>query len=73
LINPDQLNHLPAKKQRELARVVKIIFDEFEDAQKTKLSDKARSGRILKLILFGSYSRGDWVEDRSSGYRSCAA
>ena len=70
MINPDQLNHLPAKKQRELARVVKIIFDEFEDAQKTKLSDKARSGRILKLILFGSYSRGDWVEDRSSGYRS---
>lgn len=70
MINPDQLDHLPAKKQRELARVVKLIFDEFEDAQKTKLSEKATSGRILKLILFGSYSRGDWVEDRVSGYRS---
>ncbi|WP_411908199.1 hypothetical protein [Rhizobium sp. VS19-DR96] len=25
---------------------------------------------MLKLILFGSYARGDWVEDHNSGYRS---
>jgi predicted nucleotidyltransferase len=31
---------------------------------------KGKRGRILKLILFGSYARGDWVEDRKSGYRS---
>lgn len=37
---------------------------------KTKLSEKAKRGRILKLILFGSYARGDWVEDRKSGYLS---
>lgn len=37
---------------------------------KTKLSEKGRRGRILKLILFGSYARGDWVEDRKSGYSS---
>jgi predicted nucleotidyltransferase/HEPN domain-containing protein len=24
----------------------------------------------LKVILYGSYARGDWVEDRASGYRS---
>jgi len=70
LIILEELDHLPDKKRRELARVVQIIFGEFEDAQKNKLSDKARAGRILKLILFGSYSRGDWVEDRDSGYRS---
>ncbi|MBB4166756.1 MULTISPECIES: HEPN domain-containing protein [unclassified Rhizobium] len=66
----EQLDHLPDKKRRELSRVVQIIFEEFEDAQKNKLSDKARAGRILKLILFGSFARGDWVEDRDSGYRS---
>ncbi len=33
---------------------MRILFEEFEDAQKTKLSDKARRGRILKLVLFGS-------------------
>jgi predicted nucleotidyltransferase/HEPN domain-containing protein len=66
----EQLDHLPDRKRRELTRVVQIIFEEFEDAQKSKLSEKARSGKILKLILFGSYARGDWVEDRDSGYRS---
>ncbi|MGA1804723.1 HEPN domain-containing protein [Rhizobium sp. HT1-10] len=70
MIFAEQLDHLPATKRRELARVVKIIFEEFGDAQKAKLSEKGRAGRILKLILFGSYARGDWVEDHDSGYRS---
>ena len=66
----EQLDHLPARKRREIARVMQIIFDEFDEAQKSKLSDRQRSGRILKLILYGSFSRGDWVEDRGSGYKS---
>ncbi|ESQ89778.1 HEPN domain-containing protein [Asticcacaulis benevestitus] len=66
----DKLDHLPDTKRRELQRVVKILFDEFEDATKTALSQKRKAGRILKVILFGSYARGDWVEDRLSGYRS---
>ena len=64
------LDRLPGRKRRELERVAGILFDEFEDALKTKLSEKGKRGRILKLILFGSYARGDWVEDRKSGYRS---
>jgi uncharacterized protein len=67
---PDRLTHLPDKKRRELEHVAQILFGEFDEALKTKLSDKARRGRILKLILFGSYARGDWVEDRRSGYLS---
>lgn len=66
----DQIAHLPDRKRRELQRAAQILFDEFEDALKTKLSDKGKRGRILKLILFGSHARGDWVEDRKSGYRS---
>lgn len=66
----DGLEHLPDTKRRELAWVVKVLFDEFEDAIKTKLSPKRKAGRILKVILFGSYARGDWVEDHKSGYRS---
>ncbi|MEQ1409210.1 HEPN domain-containing protein [Neorhizobium sp. Rsf11] len=68
--NNDGLGHLPERKQRELARALKIIFEEFEAAQQSKLSEKKRAGRILKVILFGSHARGDWVEDRKSGYRS---
>lgn len=66
----ERLDHLPDNKRRELYRVARILFDEFEEAQKGKLSEKKKGGRILKLILFGSYARGDWVEDRKSGYRS---
>ncbi|WP_117190719.1 HEPN domain-containing protein [Rhizobium terrae] len=66
----EALGHLPDRKQRELSRALKIIFEEFEAAQQTKLSEKQRAGRILKVILFGSYGRGDWVEDHKSGYRS---
>lgn len=66
----ERLAHLPDRKRRELERVAAILFDEFDDTLKTKLSMKGRRGRILKLILFGSYARGDWVEDRKSGYRS---
>jgi uncharacterized protein len=69
-MDTERLAHLPDRKRRELQHAVRILFEEFEDAQKTKLSDKARRGRILKLVLFGSYARGDWVEDRGSGYLS---
>ena len=69
-MSPDALDHLPDIKRRELEHVVKVLFDAFADATKTKLSDKRKAGRILKVILFGSYARGDWIEDRLSGYRS---
>ena len=69
-MSPDALDHLPDIKRRELEHVVKVLFDNFESATRTKLSDKRKAGRILKVILFGSYARGGWVEDRLSGYRS---
>ena len=55
------LDHLPAAKQRELERIVEIIFDEF--GQTTENATGRRKGaRILKIILFGSHARGDWVD-----------
>jgi predicted nucleotidyltransferase/HEPN domain-containing protein len=66
----DTLDHLPASKRRELARVLEILFDEVQTFQAHKLSDRKTGGKILKVILYGSYARGDWVEDRASGYRS---
>lgn len=66
----DTLDHLPARKRRELARVLEIIFSEVEQFRATKQSSKKVNGKILKVILYGSYARGDWVEDRLSGYRS---
>lgn len=62
----ERLDHLPENKRRELARVARILFEEFEDAQRGKLSEKRKGGRILKLILFGPHACGDWGEDRKS-------
>ena len=66
------LDHLPPSKQRELERVAQILFEEF--AQATSLSTSAwkRKGRILKVILYGSYARGGWVDEphTAKGYQS---
>lgn len=65
------LDHLPPAKRRELERVVEILFEEFGDA--TKLATgKRKAGRILKIILFGSYARGGWVDEpqTAKGYQS---
>ena len=66
------LDHLPITKQRELARVLEILFAEFEEVRAGATSKRKKSGRILKIILFGSYARGDWVDEphTAKGYRS---
>lgn len=65
------LDHLPAKKQRELERVVQILFEEFADAH-GEPTGKRKMGRILKIILYGSYARGGWVDEphTAKGYQS---
>ncbi len=42
------LEHLPEQKQQELQKAIEIIREEVD---------------LDMLILFGSYARGDWVED----------
>ncbi|UVO52416.1 HEPN domain-containing protein [Sphingomonas sp. SUN019] len=65
------LDHLPPAKQRELERVVEILFEEFGDANGLA-TGKRKAGRILKIILFGSYARGGWVDEpqTAKGYQS---
>ena len=55
------IDHLPPAKQRELERVVGVIFEEFREATEHATGSRARA-QILKIVLFGSYSRGDWVD-----------
>lgn len=65
-----ELDHLPEEKRRDLERIVKILFAEFEDATALGTQEWKRQGRILKIILFGSFARGDWVADPKGGYFS---
>ena len=64
------LDHLPQSKQHELAFVVDLIRKGFAFAIERRTMPKLRGGRLLKIILFGSYARGDWVEDPVGRYFS---
>jgi len=66
------LDHLPANKQRELERVLHLIFEEFEDAFALAKHEWKKKGRVLKVILYGSYARGNWVDEphTAKGYKS---
>lgn len=64
------LEHLPEAKRRELERVVEILFAEFQDAIALGTQTHKRMGRILKIVLYGSMARGDWVDDPIGGYQS---
>ena len=64
------LDHLPSAKQRELKHVVRVLFEEFEEEIARATQAWKKRGRILKVILYGSYARGDWVDDPKGGYKS---
>jgi predicted nucleotidyltransferase len=66
----DDLSHLPARQQDELARARRILMEEFDKAIALGNQAWKRGGRILKILLFGSYARGDWVDDPENGYQS---
>lgn len=65
------IDSLPDGKRRELERVIQILFEEFADAKGDPTGER-KLGRILKVILYGSYARGDWVDEphTAKGYQS---
>lgn len=64
------LDHLPSLKRAELLRVVDVLKSSFSEAMSTRRADRLKNGRILKIILYGSYARGDWVHDPVGRYFS---
>lgn len=66
------LDHIPPQIQTELQRALEIIHEEFEDALEGGTAKFKKRGRILKIILFGSYARGTQVDEpfTSKGYKS---
>ena len=64
------LKKLPESKRRELDRAVAVVLESFAKATSTRNAERLRNGRILKVILYGSYARGDWVDDPVGRYFS---
>ncbi len=64
------LDHLPPPRQSHLRSVVRVLLEEFQKRTAQATQPWTRHGRILKIVLYGSFARGDWVDDRRSGYLS---
>ena len=64
------VDHLPPIQQAELERVKHLLMAEFSDAISRATQPWKKNGKILKIILFGSYSRHDWVDEPANGYQS---
>lgn len=65
-----EIDHLPAKQQGELERIKQVLMEEFARSIERATKDGKRNGKILKIILFGSYARSDWVDEPENGYQS---
>jgi uncharacterized protein len=64
------LDHLPLAKQRELEHITSVLTEEFDKARAKGNQRWRRGGKILKMILFGSFARDDWVDEPHNGYQS---
>lgn len=64
------IDHLPPIQQVELKRVKHLLMAEFAVATARATQSWKKNGRILKVILFGSYARDDWVDEPENGYQS---
>lgn len=63
------LDHLPESKQGAIDDIKRLILNEVDAYQDGK-SGKKSLGRVSWIILFGSYARGDFVEEPANGYIS---
>ncbi|MGH7025414.1 MAG: hypothetical protein ACREEB_17745 [Caulobacteraceae bacterium] len=50
-----RLDHLPDGRHRELEFVVGTLRAAFAEAQSQRSSPRLRNGRLLKIVLFGSW------------------
>ncbi|ALJ11964.1 HEPN domain-containing protein [Sphingopyxis macrogoltabida] len=66
----NDVDHLPPAQQEELALATRILMDEFAVAISRATQPWKKNGKVRKVILFGSYARGDWVDEPENGYQS---
>ncbi|MDW6003246.1 HEPN domain-containing protein [Vibrio mangrovi] len=63
------LDHLPERKQQNIHTIATILRDVMDEYVAGKNGKKA-GFKIHKIILFGSYAKGNWVNDPVNGYVS---
>ena len=66
----NDVDHLPEVQRGELGRVQHVLMEEFAEAIRRATTPSRKNGKILKIVLFGSYARDDWVDEPENGYQS---
>lgn len=66
----DTLDHLNLQKQKEVTYIREVILEELSARLRASKSKRTANYRILKLVLYGSFARGTWFDDRNSGRAS---
>lgn len=66
----NDIDHLPPLQQNELERATGILMEQFSVATSRATQPWKRNGKVQKIVLFGSYARGDWVDEPDNGYQS---
>lgn len=64
------LDHLPDRQAKELETITSYLLRGFEQAVAGGTQPWRRGAKIYKIILFGSYARGDFVDEPENGYLS---
>lgn len=66
----NDVDHLPTAQQEELSLATRILMEEFAVATSRATQPWKKNGKVRKIVLFGSYARGDWVDEPENGYQS---
>ena len=66
------LAHLPENKQKDINDIRTIILNDVEGFLANK-TGKQSNNKVVWIILFGSYARGDYVDNQKKGYISDSA
>lgn len=70
LVMKANLDHLPERQQQELAAITGYLLRGFETAVARSARPWHGGAKIYKIILFGSYARGSFVNEPKKGYQS---
>lgn len=65
-----RIEKLPRRAQRDIKIATQILREEFAQATASCKAEYCNAGRILKIILFGSYAKGKQVVDPVGRYFS---
>lgn len=64
------LDHLPVRQRREIETARDAVLAAIEEECKSARPAERRQWRVVRVVLYGSFARGDWFDDKVTGRAS---